>query len=278
MRAKVVFITGCSTGIGWALAMEFVSRGFKVLGTVRKPKDAERLQAQGVFPLIMDVTNKEQIEAGIATGKAKFGTIDILINNAGYGLIAPIIEVPADELLKQFETNVFAPLRLVKFIAEDMKKNKRGMIVNIGSVSGIVTTPFSGAYCASKAALHAISDALRMELAPFGINVVTVQPGAVQSAFGSKAHNLVTKILKPNSWYTSIESFILDRANASQKGAMPAAQFARKLVPLLLKKNPPAIIRIAPKSRLLPFLKAWIPTYQLDRIFAKKFGLDQLKP
>ncbi len=276
MKKQVVFITGCSSGIGLALATEFTRRGFTVVGTVRQPKQAERLKAQGIFPQIMDVTDAEQVSAAIDQTLSEHGGIDVLINNAGYGLIGPLVEVPHEELVRQFETNVFAPMVLIRKVTSIMKERGSGMIVNIGSVSGVVTTPFAGAYCATKAALHALSDALRMELAPFGIKVVTVQPGAVQSQFGARAKQIVEKILRSDSWYAPIESKLLARADASQVKAMPAETFAQKVVSQLIEKNPPPVIRLAPKSKLLPFLKSVFSVSRLDQIFSKKFGLKEL--
>lgn len=150
-----------------------------------------------------------------------------------------------------------------------MKEKGQGTIVNIGSVSGVLTTPFSGAYCASKAALHALSDALRMELAPFGINVITVQPGGVRSQFGQKAGQLVKRVLKEDSWYQPIRSFIEQRAAASQEKAMPAEVFARKLLDKILTDNPPPVVRLGSKSKLMPFLKWALPVKTVDKILSK---------
>jgi len=139
----------------------------------------------------------------------------------------------------------------------------------------VLTTPFAGPYCASKAAFNAASDALRMELAPFGVKVVTVQPGGIQSAFGSNASNAVS--LGPDSPYQAIKARVLGRANESQNGAMPADTFATLLVDQLLLPDCPPIVRLGEKSTLLPALKQWLPTRVLDRVLSKKFGLDGLK-
>ena len=114
-------------------------------------------------------------------------TVETLVNNAGYGAMGPLAELPLDELRLQFETNVFALVAMIQAVVPGMAARGSGRIVNIGSVSGVLPTPFSGAYSASKAAVHALSDALRPELAPFGIHVVTVQPGAIRSQFGATA-------------------------------------------------------------------------------------------
>ncbi len=276
MGKRIVLITGCSSGIGHALALEFKRRGCQVIATARRPESLQTLIKENLITDRLDVTSIGDIHRLADTITKRHGALDMLINNAGYGLIAPLMEVSPQDILQQFQTNTFAPLEVVRQFVPAMKKKGRGTIVNIGSVSGVLTTPFSGAYCASKAALHALSDALRMELAPFGIRVITVQPGGVQSAFGQKAGELVHRMLKGDSWYQPIRTFIEQRADASQGNAMPAEIFARKLVDKILKENPPSIIRLGEKSKLMPFLKWGLATSMVDKILSKKFGLKKL--
>ena len=276
MAQKTVLITGCSSGIGLALALEFKRRGWQVIATARRPEALQALISHELITEKLDVTSQEEIERLSATILNRHGALDMIINNAGYGLIAPIIEVTPQELLTQFKTNTFAPLEIARQFAESMKERGSGMIVNIGSVSGILTTPFSGAYCASKAALHAISDALRMELAPFGIRVITVQPGGIQSRFGQHAAQKLEQLFSERSWYAPVRDFIMERANASQEKAMPAEEFARKVADELLKPNPKPVIRLGEKSKLLPFLKQAFSVRKLDTILMKKFGLLEL--
>ncbi len=277
MPQNTVLITGCSSGIGLALAMEFKRRGWLVIATARRPEPLQNLIRQGLIAEKLDVTSEDDIRRVARTIFETHGALDMLINNAGYGVIAPIVEVESDTLVKQFHTNVFAPLELVRQFVPPMIKKGKGTVVNIGSVSGVLTTPFSGAYCASKAALHALSDALRLELAPFGIKVITVQPGGVRSEFGKKASKLVKEIFKENSLYQPIRSFIEQRAAASQENAMPAEEFARKLLDKILTDNPPPVVRLGSKSKLMPFLKWSLPVAGTDAILTKKFGLNKLK-
>ncbi len=277
MNKKIVFITGCSTGIGRALCEEFHKCGFHVIATARHLESLKDLRAKGMVTHALDVNNKNQIAQVIKEVTDQKKRIDILVNNAGYALMGPSIEIPANELILQFQTNVFAALYITQKIAPIMKEQGNGLILNIGSVSGITTTPFSGAYCASKAALHSFSDALRMELSIFGINVITVQPGGIQSQFGESAKALVTRILKPQSWYCSMNDSIKLRANTSQDKATPADEFAKKLVKSIMVKEPPPIIRIGKMSTIMPLLKKIVPTRTLDKVFKKKFNLIQMK-
>lgn len=269
--SHVVLITGCSSGIGRALCEEFHARGFRVVATARRVETLGELRAKGMAAEALDVTEEAQSRQLLERILAREGRLDMLINNAGYGLFGPLLDLPEAEVRRQFETNVFAPLRLARQAAPAMRGG--GLIVNIGSISGVFTTPFSGAYCASKAALHALSDALRLELAPFGIRVVTVQPGGIESDFGAAALGQAAGWLRPDSWYAGLHESIRRRAALSQQDATPAAEFARRLAGLVLRENPPAVIRLGRKSRMLPLLQRVLPRRILEAVLRKKFGL-----
>jgi len=187
LENQVVMITGCSSGIGRALVREFARQGHRVLATARSPESIEDLNGETIRTAQLDVTDPASIERAVDGALDLFGRIDIVVNNAGYGLIGPVAELDLDELRTQLETNVVGVVAVIRAVVPQMVERRSGRIVNIGSVSGVTATPFSGAYCASKAAVHLISDSLRMELAPFGIRVITVQPGAVESRFGERA-------------------------------------------------------------------------------------------
>jgi len=274
--AKVALITGCSSGIGQALATRLREKGWQVYATARRAETLNPLINIGCQGLTLDVTDMAQINPVVEKILNNENRIDLLINNAGYGLMGPLVEIPGKDLENQFSTNLFGPLELIKKVAPVMKAQKSGTIVNIGSVSGITATPFSGPYCASKAAFHALSDSLRMELAPFGIKVIIVQPGAIESNFGKNADKTVTEVLKPDSWYASINEFIHKRAYTSQDSSTPVDKFTDYLLKIILKKNPPPVIRSGKKSFLLPFLKRSLPTGILDKILMKKYGLYDL--
>ena len=276
-HTPVVLITGCSSGIGASLCHEFHQRGCTVIATARRIMSLQGFKANGLHVDTLDVTDKEDIARVINGAYEACGRIDILINNAGYALIGPSVELPGEALRAQLETNLFAPLDLIKAVAPGMKDRGNGKIVNIGSISGIVTTPFSGAYCASKAALHSLSDGLRMALSPFGIKVITVQPGAIQSQFGKTASKTAKDNLKPDSWYGALKAAINARAEMSQNNPTPAEAFSRVLAGIVLGNDPPPIVRLGKKSRFLPALKHILPTRTLDKILVNKFALDTLK-
>lgn len=273
---KTVLITGCSSGIGHELATALNRMSWNVVATARNVDALSQLAKQGCAVYPLDVTDFKQMENTVNAVTAKFGAIDLLINNAGYGLINPLMDISDRELHRQFEVNFFGVAHLTQLVVPVMKANGSGKIVNIGSISGIAPTPFAGAYCATKAALHAWSDSLRMELLPFGIRVILVQAGAIASKFGDNAQKSAMQLFHEESWYKPVEENILQRANTSQEKSTPVEVFVGKILRKILKDNPTPIIRTGKKSFYLPFIKHFLPTQMLDKIMIRKFGLKKL--
>ncbi|MDX1510178.1 MAG: SDR family NAD(P)-dependent oxidoreductase [Nitriliruptorales bacterium] len=271
---KTILITGCSSGIGRALANEFVSRGHLVYATARKTSDLDALERAGFRPLTLDVRDHEQIDAALRTIAEEVGHLDVLVNNAGINAVGAVLDVPAEKLREQLEINVIGPIELVRR-AFPLMRDRDARIVNIGSVVGVHATPFAGPYSASKAALHRLNDALRMELAPFGIHVLLVQPGAIRSAMGDNASaNATVDGLGP---YAKIADRVEARARLSQEGKpTPAEEFAVPVVAAALADKPPALVREGANSWILPTLERWVPTSISDRVLSRKFGLHRL--
>lgn len=215
IKVKNVLITGCSSGIGRALALEFSSQGWQVWATARKKETLTGLKQYGIQIASLDVTNDKEILEMVNLIDLS-GGVDVLVNNAGYGAMGAVVEMPESEYRLQFETNVFAPLKLIQAIVPAMIAKQSGTVINIGSVSGQVVTPFSGTYCASKAAINAFSDTLRMELKPFGVAVMSVKPGAIRSSFAENAKKALERALPKNSFYQPVETALWKRAGASQ--------------------------------------------------------------
>lgn len=279
MRAGplTVLITGCSTGIGRALALEFHGRGHVVYATARKTEALADLAACGLRVAPLDVNEAASIAALSQRLHGDAASVDLLVNNAGYGLMGPLLDVASDEVRQQFETNVIAVLAMVQALFPHMTQ-PGARIVNIGSVSGLLVTPFSGAYCATKAAVHALSDALRMELRPLGIGVITVQPGAIRSEFGSTASHSSAVRNAATSRYAAIADAIAARANASQQHSTAAEEFARQMVDAVLATRPRSTVRIGNGSFVLPWLARWLPVGLRDRVLSRRFKLDRLPP
>lgn len=187
-----VLISGCSSGIGLATAEAFGRRGHTVLAGVRRA-DAiaeveERCVGLDVQAVRLDVTSGPSIEAAVGDAVHRHGSIDVLVNNAGIGAIAPLESTPEEVYRLVFETNVFGPMALIRASLPHMRHAGRGTIVNVGSVLGRVSIPFQSVYCATKFAIEALTDAVHLEVAPFGIRVCVVEPGRIPTSF---ATNLV---------------------------------------------------------------------------------------
>jgi len=172
--SKVILITGGSSGIGKSIGEYLNNKGFKVYGTSRNPDKYK----DSIFPLItLDVTNPETIKTCIAEVLKREHKIDILINNAGAGITGPIEEIPEEEIKRNFETNFFGPINLIKSVLPSMRKQNSGLIINITSIAGYMGLPYRGVYSASKGALELITEAFRMELKSFNVHMCNLAPG-----------------------------------------------------------------------------------------------------
>lgn len=185
MTQPVVLITGCSSGIGRDLAEGLDARGYAVVATARHPERLAGLPA--ALKLSLDVERPESIAAAVEQTVDRFGRIDVLINNAGYGQFGALEDLSDEHLHQILEVNFHGPIRLIRAVTPHMRRQGSGRIINLSSVAGRGSFPMWGAYCASKHALEAASDALRLELKPFGIHVVVVEPGAIRTGFEAAA-------------------------------------------------------------------------------------------
>lgn len=201
-------ITGCSTGIGHATARRFLAGGHRVIATMRNPTRGNDLAAAGAEVVALDVTDSAAIDRVIADVEP----VDVLVNNAGVGHYGAIETMPETVLRATFEANVFAAVAMIRAVLPGMRQHGRGAIVNVSSVMGRLPIPVSGAYAASKAAIEAISEALVLEVADFGIRVAVVAPGFIRSQIAISGRP--NSQLRPDSPYASLESHLIDRNTA----------------------------------------------------------------
>ena len=185
MSSKVVLITGCSTGIGHDLAEKLARANYTVVATARNLEALSYLPVALQLPL--DVTDPSSIAHAAQEVIDRFGRIDVLINNAGYAVRGAVEDVPVEQVQQMFDVNVYGVMRMIYAVVPYMRQQKGGRVITIGSLAGQLVLPVNGTYSATKFALEALSDALRLELAPFGIQVVLIEPGNIRSNFMATA-------------------------------------------------------------------------------------------
>ena len=183
---QVALVTGASSGIGKAAALALNAAGYLTYATARRTESLRDLERAGCRALQLDVTDEASMVAAVQAIEAQHVAIDVLVNNAGYGLNGPIEELQIADVRHEFETNVFGLIRMAQLVLPRMRKKGTGHIINIGSVGGSFTAPGAGAYHASKYAVEAFSDALRMETRSFGVHVVLIKPTGVYTSFDTK--------------------------------------------------------------------------------------------
>ncbi|PTA88841.1 short-chain dehydrogenase/reductase [Kosakonia sp. H7A] len=238
---KIVFITGVSSGFGRALAQEALTAGYRVIGTVRntEAKHAfEALSSDRAYGRILDITDFSAIDNVIAEAQTSVGTIDVLVNNAGYGHEGVMEESSLDALRHQFEVNVFGAVAMMKAVLPGMRQRRRGHIINITSMGGFITMPGITYYCGSKFALEGISDALGKEVQPFGIFVTAVAPGSFRTEWAGRS-----MIRSPRSIadYDAIFDPIRKaREEKSGKQLGDTAKAARAMLAIMQSATPPA--------------------------------------
>ncbi|MCG4454198.1 SDR family oxidoreductase [Pseudomonas sp. MMS21-TM103] len=274
MTQPSALITGCSSGIGRALADAFKQAGYQVWASARNDADLATLGAAGFTAVQLDVNDSLGLDQLAERMQAEIGGLDVLINNAGYGAMGPLLDGGVGAMRRQFETNVFALVGVTRAFFPLLRRSK-GLVVNIGSVSGVLVTPFAGPYCASKAAVHALSDALRLELAPFAIGVMEVQPGAIASSFGASASREAEQLIAQGSPWWPLREGIRARAKASQDNPTPADQFARELLAAVQRAKPPRLLRLGHGSRTMPLLATLMPKGLLEAVLKRRFGLNR---
>jgi NAD(P)-dependent dehydrogenase (short-subunit alcohol dehydrogenase family) len=257
---KVWFITGASTGFGRLLAEEVLKTGGKVVATARKldrVADLEKQYPQTAKALALDVTKETQINSAAEQAIAKFGRVDVLVNNAGYGVAGAIEEVSEAEFMPMFETNVFGLLRVTRAFLPYLRKQRSGHILNLSSIGGVVASPGMGFYNATKFAVEGISESLAAELAPFGIHVTIIEPGPFRTDFlGRSGVVAKTSIADYDATAGNMRKYFAENDGKQKGDPLRAVQAMMQVVE---SPNPPLrlLLGVSALQRLRTKLSNW---------------------
>src|SRR3954469_12281318 len=274
--SKAVLITGCSTGIGRATAEHLAGRGHTVYATARRLESIADLEAKGCRTLALDVTDEASMAAAVQAVEEAEGAVGVLVNNAGYSLSGALETLDMDEVRRQFETNVFGLARMCQLALPGMRAQGWGRVVNLSSMGGKLTFPGGGYYHATKHAVEALSDALRFEVAGFGVKVVVVEPGTIRTGFADAATTALEDV--PDEGADAAFNAEVGRAtrDAYEKGPMKvlggeADDVAKVIEKALGARNPKPRYTVTPSARVLLGQRAVLSDRMWDRFVATQF-------
>lgn len=266
--SKVVLITGGSSGIGKCMGEFLTGRGYRVYGTSRNPDKV----SGSVFPLLkMDVRDKAMVQEAVNSIITIESRLDVLINNAGVGITGPLEEIPDDELLNNFETNVFGPMRVIKSVLPHMREQKDGLIINITSIAGYMGLPYRGVYSASKGALELITETLSMEVKGFGIRAVNVAPGDFATNIAAGRYHAPLKEVSP---YRETYGKALKMMDEHVEAGSDPEQMARAVYAIINSKSPKIHYRVGAFAQKFSIvLKRTLPDKVYERLLMNHYKL-----
>jgi len=278
-RHNPILISGCSSGIGAATAAALVTAGHTVYATARKVETLGDLEALGCRTLPLDVTSEDSMVAAVKAVEKEHGQVGTLINNAGFGEYGPIEESDLERVRAMFETNVFGLARLTQLVLPAMRRSRSGRIVNIGSMGGRLTFPVGGFYHATKYAVEAISDVLRVEVKPFGIDVILVEPGLIRSNFESRINESLEAEAAREDTVTAYADLLA--ANEKRTTGSYANDFmatgpetvAAVIVKAVQSPRPRARYVVTPAAKAMISLRRFGGDRVWDRTMRQQYGL-----
>lgn len=266
MNKKVILITGASSGMGKETAKKLIQEGHIVYTVARRIDQMQDLKALGGFPIQMDVTKESDIQEVIDTIIAKEGTIDVLWNNAGYGLYGSVEDVPVEEARRQFEVNLFGLASITQKVVPIMRKANKGTIINPSSMGGKMYTPMGAWYHASKHAVEGWSDCLRLELKPFNIDVVVLEPGIIVTEFGDVMLENISKFSSKGAYATLTQKLVAATQEMYNKGqGSKSSLIAETVAKIVTSKKPKTRYRVGLWAKPM----VWLRIYLGDRMFDK---------
>ena len=267
---KIILITGASSGIGFDAARSLARQGHRVYAAARRVERMEPLKEDGIVPIRLDVTDEASMEACVQFVLEKEGRIDALVNNAGYGYFGAIENVPLEDARRQVEVNVFGLARLCQLVLPSMRQQGSGRIVNISSIAGKSVLYFGGWYHVSKYAVEAFSDALRMEVKPFGIDVSIIEPGGIKTDWGLIAADHLAETSKGTPYESEglREAATLRKAYSIRLLSKPSV-VTKAISKAVNKRRPRARYRVGFGARTLVFFHALLPARWWDAMMRK---------
>jgi NAD(P)-dependent dehydrogenase (short-subunit alcohol dehydrogenase family) len=274
MAAKVALVTGGSSGIGEATAVKLHELGYSTYAAARRVQRMEHLTKAGIRPLAMDVTDDESLQSAVKNILAEQGRIDVLVNAAGYGSYGALEDVPLSEARDQFEVNVLGAARLTQLVLPHMRDQRSGTIVNITSMGGKIYTPLGGWYHATKFALEALSDCLRLEVKPFGINVVVIEPGGIQTEWPAIAAGKLTKASGGGPYAKQAGAVAASlTSDATARRSSPPALIAGTVAKAVTARRPRTRYAAGYGARPMIFLHAVLPDRAFDAFIRRASGV-----
>lgn len=265
----VVLITGASSGIGKATASFLAEKGFTVYGTSRNPEKIKKIEKFRLLPL--EVSNRKSIEQAVNAIIKEEGKIDVLINNAGIGITGAIEETPVKEIRKAFNTNLYGPVRVMKAVLPYMRLQKKGIIINITSIAGYMGLPYRGVYSATKGALELITEAMRMEVKDFGVQITNVAPGDFATNIASGRYH--TPLYK-DSPYKKPYGNILKMIDEEVSGGNDPVKVARLIYKIIQNPRPRIHYKAgAFMQKFSIFLKRILPGKMFEKLMSNHYKL-----
>ena len=270
----VALVTGGSSGIGKAAVRDLLGRGMTVYAAARRVDRMEDLVEEGARALYLDVTDDASIVAVVEQIRANHGGVTVLVNNAGYGSYGAVEDVPIDEARRQFEVNIFGLARLTQLVLPQMRDHRRGRIINISSIGGKMYTPLGAWYHATKHGLEGFSDALRLEVAPFGVDVVVIEPGAIKSEWDVIAAESADRVSGAGAYaaYTAKVTAMMRRTYEKGKPSPPET-VARTIGVAATVRKPRTRYAVGRNAGLLLFLRRWLSDRGFDRVIRSAYGI-----
>ena len=271
-----VLVTGCSTGIGRAVVEDLLRQGHTVWATARRPDTLSDLADRGAHVTALDVTDEASMSSAVAEVEAAHGAVGTLVNNAGYGEYGAVEEVDMDKVRAMFETNVFGLARMCQLVLPGMRRAGKGRIINIGSMGGRFTFPLGGYYHATKYAVEALTDALRMEVKAFGVDVALVEPGVTRSSFVEKTSDSDGMVGERDSPYAAVRASVARSNNEAYTNRMMSASaesVAQVVVSAVAADRPRPRYLLTPAAKVMATTRAIAGDRVWDGLMARQFGL-----